>query len=229
MAKLHFFYSVMNAGKSTHLLQAAHNYEVTGWNVLLVTSAIDDRAGVGKISSRIGLSKDARAISSLENLYDIFVEATKKQRVDVVLMDEIQFMSKEHIEQASDIVDKYGIPVMAYGLKNNVLGELFSDSVATMLALADKINEIKQVCHCGDKATMILRYNKDGSVSKSGPVVEIGGEGRYVSVCRKHFKSGTIGPVALANIQKPTSDPKPNKTLIARIGDFFMRPIGRDA
>ena len=202
MAKLHFFYSVMNAGKSTHLLQAAHNYAVTGWNVMLITSAIDDRAGVGKISSRIGLSQEARAISSAEDLLEIFKKEYNKKKIDVVLMDEIQFMTKEHIEQASDIVDQFDIPVMAYGLKNNALGSLFSDAVATMLALADKINEIKQVCHCGDKATMILRYNSDGSISRSGPVVEIGGEGRYVSVCRKHYKSGDIGPVAAANIQK---------------------------
>lgn len=196
MAKLHFFYAVMNAGKSTALLQANHNYTVNGSRTLLFTSAVDNRSGIGKISSRLGLSADAIAISNADDLFEIVKKEHRKQPVHAVLMDEVQFMTAAHIYQASDVVDLLNIPVMAYGLKNNSMGTLFSDSIATILALADKLAEQKQTCHCGKKANMILRYNADGSIVKDGPVVEIGSEGRYVSVCRKHFKEGKIGSYA---------------------------------
>lgn len=196
MAKLHFFYSVMNAGKTTHLLQAQHNYVENGGRALLFTSAVDHRAGIGVISSRIGISAEAQALVPDDNLLDIVRKEHARDAVTVVLMDEVQFMSADHVRQASDIVDELGVPVMAYGLKNNVHGTLFSDAISTMLALADQINEIKQLCHCGGKATMILRYGAAGTVDREGPVVEIGGEGRYVSVCRRHFKSGDIGPAS---------------------------------
>lgn len=196
MAKLHFFYSVMNAGKSTQLLAAAHNYSQNGGRPLLLTSSVDNRAGVGVISSRIGISAEAQAISDEDDLFRIVEAEHRKEPVTAVLMDEVQFMTADHVRQASEVVDKLGIPVMAYGLKNNVLGTLFSESIAVMLALADKICEIKQVCHCGRKATMILRYGRDGTVDRNGPIVEIGGEGRYVSVCRRHWKVGDIGPAA---------------------------------
>lgn len=196
MAKLHFFYSVMNAGKSTQLLAAAHNYSQNGGRALLFTSSVDNRSGVGVISSRIGISAEARAISLDDDLFRILEEEHHRNPVTAVLMDEVQFMGPDHIRQASDIVDRLGIPVMAYGLKNNAHGTLFSEAISVMLALADQINEIKQVCHCGRKATMILRYDQTGAVDRHGPVVEIGGEGRYVSVCRRHFKTGDIGPAA---------------------------------
>jgi len=193
MAKLHFFYSVMNAGKTTHLLQAHFNYKQNYIRPLLFTSAVDNRAGVGVISSRIGLSESARALSHDDNLFSIVKAEHLQNPVGAVLMDEVQFMTPEHMHQASDVADELDIPVMAYGLKNNVFGKLFSDSVVTLLALADQITEIKQLCHCGRKATMILRFDLDGAVARSGPVVEVGGESRYVSVCRKHHKEGDIG------------------------------------
>jgi len=196
MAKLHFFYSVMNAGKSTQLLAAAHQYSSNGGRPLLLTSSVDNRAGEGVISSRMGISAEARAISLDDDVYRIVAEEHRCSPVTAVLMDEVQFMSPDHVRQASDVVDGLGIPVMAYGLKNNVHGTLFSEAIGVMLALADQINEIKQVCHCGRKATMILRYDRSGAVDRHGPVVEIGGEGRYVSVCRRHFKEGDIGPAA---------------------------------
>lgn len=196
MAKFHFFYSVMNAGKSTHLLQAAHNYSADGRNVLLFTSAIDDRSGVGVISSRIGLSAQATAVSTTDNLLEIVREMHDLQGVQAVLMDEVQFMEPEHIRQASEIVDELNIPVMAYGLKNNALGTLFSPSIVEVLALADQITELKQICHCDRKATMILRYDRKGFIDRTGPVVEVGAESRYVSVCRRHYKLGDIGPAA---------------------------------
>lgn len=206
MAKLHFFYSVMNAGKTTHLLQCAHNYVENSGRALLFTSAVDNRAGIGVISSRIGLSAPAQALSLSDDLLEIVRAEHSVTPVTVVLMDEVQFMSPAHVRQASDIVDELGIPVMAYGLKNNVHGTLFSESIATMLALADQINEIKQLCHCGSKATMILRYDWKGDVERQGPVVEIGGEGRYVSVCRRHFKDGDIGPASRRRLMSAAED-----------------------
>ena len=195
MAKLHFFYSVMNAGKTTHLLQAAHMYRELG-RPLLFTSALDDRAGHAVISSRIGISAKANALSSGDDLFEWVRAEHEREPVSAVLMDEVQFMTPSHVDQASEVADILGLPVMAYGLKNNVHGEIFSPTVVRLLALADQITEIKQLCHCQSKATMILRYGPDGAVDRDGPVVEIGGEGRYVSVCRKHFKEGDIGPVA---------------------------------
>ncbi|RWL23429.1 MAG: thymidine kinase [Mesorhizobium sp.] len=200
MAKLHFFYSVMNAGKSTHCLQAKWNYEENGGRTLLFTSAVDNRAGVGVVSSRLGLRAEAIALSDTDDLLDMVSSEHAASPVTAVLMDEVQFMTENHIHQASDVVDRLRIPVMAYGLKNNVRGELFSPAVCAVLALADQINEIKQLCHCGRKATMILRYSPDGAIDRSGPVVEVGGEGRYVSVCRPHFKSGDIGPTARSRL-----------------------------
>jgi len=194
MAKLHFFYSVMNAGKTTHLLQAAFNWKANGGNILLFTSAVDDRYGVGKIASRIGLEAEAVALRRDDDLEAIVRSEHCRNPVTSVLVDEVQFLTEEHIRQMTRIVDNLGIPVMAYGLKNNFRGELFSPAVGLLLALADKIQEIKQLCHCGAKATMILKYDPNGRAIRSGPIVEIGGEGRYVSVCRRHWIKGDVGP-----------------------------------
>jgi thymidine kinase len=199
MAKLHFFHSVMNAGKSAQLLFARHNYEVNGYKTLLFTSTTDTRGGDSQISSRLGISAPARALSKADNLFDIVRESidprARKPRT-IVFVDEIQFLSPEQIRQASDIVDELGLPVLLYGLKNNVFADLFSPAVATALAYADDIKEIKQVCHCGRKATMILRFDKDGRVDRSGDIVKIGAEEAYVSVCRPCFKVGDIGSAA---------------------------------
>lgn len=196
MAKLFFFYSVMNAGKSTQLLSVEWNYRQNGGRALLFTSAIDDRFQVGKITSRIGLEADAYPLKSDENLAEIVAQEQERGPVTAVLIDEVQFMTPEQIRQAVRVVDELDIPVMAYGLKNNFAGELFSPAIALLMALADQFQEIKQVCHCGRKATMILRYDGNGDVVRSGEVVEVGGEGRYVSVCRKHWTAGEIGPAA---------------------------------
>lgn len=196
MAKLFFFYSVMNAGKSTQLLSVRWNYVENGGRVLLFTSAIDDRFRVGKISSRIGLEADAHPLAAEDDLGRIVAAEHASSPVTAVLIDEVQFMTPDQIRQAAWIVDELDIPVMAYGLKNNFAGELFSDAIVLLMALADQFQEIKQVCHCGRKATMILRYDRSGAAVRSGEVVEIGGEGRYVSVCRRHWSVGDIGPAA---------------------------------
>lgn len=202
--KMHFHYSVMNAGKSTQILQIRHNYIENGDRVLLFTSSIDNRNGIGYITSRMGLSAEAIALSDVDNLYEIVKREHEKEKIEAILIDEVQFLNKEQIIQASDIADYLNITVMCYGLKNNIFGELFSESIKTLLAYADQILEIKQICHCKNKATMILKYDPSGNVIKSGNVIEIGDEGtktkelknRYISVCRKCWKDGNIGPSA---------------------------------
>ncbi|MBZ6075834.1 thymidine kinase [Microvirga puerhi] len=196
MAKLHFLYSVMNAGKTTHLLQVRHNYIENGGHVLLFTSLVDDRFGVGKVKSRIGLEADAIPLMKNDDIGAIVAAEHATNPVTVVLIDEVQFMEADQVRQLAWIVDGLKIPVMAYGLKNNVYGVLFSDAIAVMMALADDFQEIKQLCHCGRKATMILKYDRNGEAVRSGEVVEIGGEGRYVSVCRPHWFDGEIGAAA---------------------------------
>lgn len=200
MAKLHFFYSVMNAGKTAHLLQVHHNYEMNLGNVLLFTSVTDQRSGTGKVKSRTGLEADAVPLGPSDNVFETVSSKHQQVPVTAVLLDEVQFLSAEQVRQLTRIVDQLGIPVMAYGLKNNAYGELFSEAIATLLALADQINEIKQLCHCGRKATMILKYDGAGKPERSGSVVEMGGEERYVSVCRGHWTSGDIGPLARRRI-----------------------------
>lgn len=197
MAKLFFNYSCMNAGKSSLLLNVRHTYvEEHGKRVLLFTSAADDRSGLGKIKSRDGKEADAIALTADDDIFQIVRSAHDISEISAVLVDEVQFLTPEHVRQMSDIADDLDIPVMAYGLKNNAFGTLFSPAVETLLALANEFNAIKQICHCGSKATMILKYNPDGSVVRDGEVVETGGESRYVSVCRRHWKSGDIGPKA---------------------------------
>jgi thymidine kinase len=198
MAKLHFLYSVMNAGKTTHLLQVRHNYVENGGNVLLFTSVVDDRFGVGKVRSRIGIEAEAIPLRSTDAIDAIVAAEHDRRPVTAVLIDEVQFMTSDQARQLAWIVDTLNVPVMAYGLKNNVYGTLFSEAVATIMALADDFQEIKQLCHCGRKATMILKYDNNGEAVRSGEVVEIGGEGRYVSVCRPHWTAGDIGPAARA-------------------------------
>lgn len=186
----------MNAGKSAQLLLVRHNYIENGGKVLLFTSAKDDRSGVGKVASRVGIEAEAYPLTPEENIFEFVQDSHAESNVTAVLIDEVQFMTPEQVVQMSDIADYLDIPVMAYGLKNNSLGKLFSPAIEEMLALANEFNLIKTVCHCGSKATMILKYNPDGSIVRSGEVVETGGEGRYISVCRPHWKEGNIGPRA---------------------------------
>jgi thymidine kinase len=193
LSNLQFHYSVMNAGKTTRLLQVRHNYAENGGHVLLFTSAIDDRAGVGKVASRMGLAADAVALRAGDDLMAIVSGEHAVRAVAAVLLDEVQFMTVEHVRQAARVADRLGIPVLAYGLKNNAFGELFGPSVHALLALADEIREIERLCHCGRKATMILRYDADGMAVRAGAVVEVGGDDRYVSVCRPHWDAGEIG------------------------------------
>ena len=176
----------MNAGKSTTLLQSAHNYREQGMRPLLFTPKIDTRAGKGRIASRIGLKAEALAFSPVDNLFKL----TKTQEgIDCVLIDEAQFLSRAQVYQLGEIVDQLGVPVLTYGLRTDFQGNLFEGS-RYLLAWADNLIEIKTICHCGTKATMVLRTDKEGNVLREGEQVEIGGNERYVPVCRKCFKDG---------------------------------------
>jgi thymidine kinase len=200
MAKLYFNYSVMNSGKTTDLLQAAYVYKEHGKRVLLITSMGDTRSGTGKISARIGVEADAYPLRTEENLFNLIEAEHAKDYLSAVFLDEVNFMTADHIEQATDVVDYLGIPVMAYGLKNNAFGEIFGPSIAKILAVADVLNEVRNICHCGKAATMILRYGKTGKIERSGNVIEPGGEQRYISVCRQHYKLGDIGQKAMDSL-----------------------------
>ena len=163
MANLFFKYSSMDAGKSTALLQAAHNYQQCGMRPFLMTAAIDDRYGLGKITSRLGISSDAYMFNSETDVYSLIEQAHLSQKIDCVLVDESQFLTKQQVLQLSRLVDDHKIPVLCYGLRTDFQGELFPGS-QYLLAWADKIEEIKTICHCGKKATMVLRLAQDGSV-----------------------------------------------------------------
>ena len=182
MAQLYFRYSTMNAGKSTEVLKIAHNYEEQNKNVVLFTPAIDDRFGVGKITSRMGFQRDAIIINSKTDMYKIIEE----KRPDCIVIDEGQFLTREQVIKLTEIVDRLNVPVIVYGLKNDFRNRLFTGSEALLL-FADKIEEIKAVCwHCHKKATMLIKY-KDGHPVNDGPQIEIGGNDKYVSVCRKCY------------------------------------------
>jgi thymidine kinase len=187
MAKLYFYYSAMNAGKSTVLLQSAYNYKERGMNVLLFTSALDQRYGKGKIASRIGLNAEAILFDKQFNLLN-YVQEEKKHSPSIhcVLVDEAQFLTKEQVVELTQIVDQLNIPVLAYGLRSDYRGESFEGSLY-LLIWADNLTEIKTICHCGKKAIMNIRMDAEGKVLKSGEQVHIGGNDQYVAVCRKHF------------------------------------------
>lgn len=187
MAKLYYYYSAMNAGKSTALLQSAHNYQERGMEVLLLTASIDDRFETGKIASRIGISAEASLFDKSTNILELVKSKSEKNALSCILIDESQFLTKEQVYDLSDIVDNLHIPVLAFGIRTDFQGELFEGSQA-LLAWADKLIELKTVCHCGSKATMVIRMNEQGIPVKEGAQVEIGGNDRYLSVCRKHFK-----------------------------------------
>ncbi|SHH76671.1 thymidine kinase [Ferrimonas marina] len=187
MAQLYFYYSAMNAGKSTSLLQSAYNYRERGMTPLVMTAALDDRYGVGKVTSRIGLESEALIFNGSDNILAL-VEAQKaKAPVDCVLVDESQFMSKVQVRQLTQIVDKLDIPVLCYGLRTDFRGELF-EGAHYLLAWADKLVELKTICHCGRKANMVVRMDGEGNPVREGAQVQIGGNDSYVSMCRKHFR-----------------------------------------
>jgi thymidine kinase len=179
----------MNAGKSTILLQSSYNYRERGMNTLVFSPEIDDRFGVGKISSRIGLQADSIAFSPSVNLFRSIQKEHAKKTVHCVLVDESQFLTRQQVRQLSDVCDDLDIPVLAYGLRTDFQGNLFEGS-QHLMAWADTLNEIKTICHCGRKATMVLRIDGSGKPVREGEQIQIGGNERYVSVCRKHFKDG---------------------------------------
>lgn len=188
MAKLYFYYSAMNAGKSTVLLQSAHNYKERGMETLLFTPSVDKRYGSGKIHSRIGLSADAVSFDPAFNLYDYVQNAKNHQpNLQCILVDEAQFLTKAQVQQLTDIVDKMNLPVLAYGLRSDYRGEPFEGSLY-LLIWADNLIEIKTVCHCGKKAIMNTRLDAEGKVMRTGEQVHIAGNDQYMSVCRKHYK-----------------------------------------
>ena len=188
MAKLYFYYSAMNAGNTTTLLQSAHNYRERGMRVLILTPRLDDRAGEGTVASRIGLRAQGAGFGredDLERLVRADIDAHGK--LDCVLVDEAQFLTKAQAWQLSDVVDALRVPVLCYGLRTDFRGELFEGSAA-LLAWADELDEIKTICHSGKKATMTVRVDEAGRAVQQGPQVEIGGNERYVSVSRAEFK-----------------------------------------
>ena len=189
MAKLYFNYSAMNAGKSTVLLQASHNYHEQGMRTLLMTVALDNRTKVGQITSRIGLDKPADLFGDDTDVFTSISARHAEKHVDCVMIDEAQFLSPDQVWQLSQVADELHIPVLCYGLRTDFAGELFSGSSA-LLALADHLREIRTICWCGSKASMVLRMDDTGTVVKQGEQVQIGGEDIYASVCRKHWKSG---------------------------------------
>jgi thymidine kinase len=185
VAKLYFYYSTMNAGKSTSLLQSSHNYRERGMRTLVYTAKLDQRGG-GKVHSRIGLSSDAQHFAPGSDLFQEIDSAHSRQSVSCVLLDEAQFLTREQVEQLAMVVDQLSIPVLCYGLRTDFRGELFAGS-ARLLALADELSELKTICHCGRKATMVVRVGADGRPEREGEQVEIGGNERYVSLCRRHY------------------------------------------
>jgi thymidine kinase len=187
MAKLYFYYSSMNAGKSTALLQSSYNYRERGMNTLVLAPDFDDRYGAGRVTSRIGLESEATTFGKSDDLYQIVSTALRAESLHCVLIDEAQFVTKEQVFQLGSITDDLNIPVLAYGLRTDFQGEPFEGS-KYLLAWSDNLKEIKAICHCGSKATMVVRLDEHGNAITEGSQVEIGGNDRYVSLCRKHFR-----------------------------------------
>ncbi|KAA8670199.1 thymidine kinase [Vibrio gigantis] len=187
MAQMYFYYSAMNAGKSTTLLQSSFNYQERGMTPVIFTAALDDRYGIGKVSSRIGLQSEAQLFKNDTNLFEAIQELNEQEKRHCVLIDECQFLSKEQVYQLTEVVDKLHIPVLCYGLRTDFLGELFEGS-RYLLSWADKLVELKTICHCGRKANMVIRTDEHGVAIAEGDQVAIGGNDKYVSVCRLHYK-----------------------------------------
>lgn len=208
MAKLYFYYSAMNAGKTTTLLQSAHNYRERGMRVLILTPALDDRAGSGRVASRIGLQAQGMAFGSDDDLQRLVeTDIAGHGRLHCVLVDEAQFLTKAQVWQLTEVVDALRIPVLCYGLRTDFRGELFAGS-QHLLAWADEISEIKTICHSGSKATMTVRVDANGRVVQDGPQVEIGGNDRYVSVSRAEFKKVMRGEGSIEPLQAPLPLPR---------------------
>lgn len=189
MAKLHFYYSAMNAGKTTTLLQSNYNYQERGMETLLFIPAIDDRHASGIIASRIGLNSEAHAFEKNFDFYDFVNEYIQRHKISCVLIDEAQFLTKVQVLQLTRIVDELKIPTLTYGLRSDFMGEPFEGS-KYLLAWAEDLLEIKTICHCGRKATMNARVDESGKVLREGEQILIGGNDRYIALCRKHYMNG---------------------------------------
>lgn len=190
MAKLYFHYSTMNAGKSTNLLQAAHNYHEGGMQTYLLTARFDDRAGAGRIASRIGIGAEADTFGARTDMFEKISARLAKGPCACVFVDEAQFLTKPQVWQLARAVDDLSVPVMCYGLRVDFQGELFSGSAA-LLALADEMREVRTICQCGKKATMVVRKDGAGRVLTDGEQIQIGGNETYVSLCRRHWREAT--------------------------------------
>eukprot|EP00919_Chromeraceae_sp_WS-2016_P066886 GHVR01158171.1.p1 GENE.GHVR01158171.1~~GHVR01158171.1.p1 ORF type:complete len:196 (-),score=10.44 GHVR01158171.1:62-649(-) len=188
MAQLYFYYSTMNAGKSTHLLQSSYNYQERGLNTLLFTAQIDDRFAIGKVSSRLGIQADALLFDDKTDIFNQVKQQISERKIACILIDEAQFLTKLQVKELTDIVDELKVPVLAYGIRTDFLGETFNGSAA-LLAWADKLVELKTICHCGKKANFVMRCDENGQAVKGGEQIEVGGNERYESLCRKHFKA----------------------------------------
>jgi len=186
MAKLYFYYSSMNAGKSTTLLQSSFNYQERGMGTMLFTAALDDRYGKGVITSRIGLEAKAHTFDDTTDIYAQVTNELKKRKINCVLIDEAQFLTRAQVFQLAAICDRVAIPVLTYGIRTDFQAKLFEGSMH-LLALADELKELKTICKCGRKASMNLRMDEKGKVIKEGAQTEIGGNDRYEVLCRKHF------------------------------------------
>jgi len=186
MAKLYFYYAAMNAGKSTTLLQADFNYRERGMETMLWTASFDDRAGTGTIGSRIALNAPANTYDDSIDLFAEVAQELKKRELHCVLVDEAQFLTRDHVLQLCRVADDLSIPVLCYGLRTDFQANLFPGSAA-LLSLADTLVELKAVCECGRKASMNLRVNSEGHAVAAGAQTEIGGNDRYVALCRRHF------------------------------------------
>ena len=190
MAKLHFFYSTMNAGKSTSLLQSNHNYLESNLDTIIFLPDETNKSSKGKIVSRIGLKAKA-VIADKDFNFIVYIKKNKTSKLSCILIDEAQFLSKIQIRQLGEVADKLNIPVMCYGIRTDFRGELFEGS-SELLALADNLIELKTICYdCGRKATMVVRVDKDGEVVTEGSKIQIGGNDQYTPVCRKHFRKRT--------------------------------------
>jgi len=192
MAKLYFHYSTMNAGKSTSLLQASYNYREGGMQTYLITARFDDRAGPARIASRIGIGEEADTFQAGEDLFAKIAARLDAGPVACVFIDEAQFLSREQVWQLARAVDDLGVPIMAYGLRVDFQGNLFPGSAA-LLAWADEMREVRTICHCGKKATMVIRRGQDGQALKDGDQVQVGGNETYVSLCRRHWRQAVGG------------------------------------
>ena len=202
MAKLYFYYSSMNAGKSTALLQSSYNYRERGMNTLVLVPDLDDRYGAGKVTSRIGLESNALTFRRDDDLYNIVSTRGHASPLHCVLVDEAQFLTKDQVFQLGEVADELDVPVLTYGIRTDFQGEPFAGS-KYLLSWADNLEELKAICFCGTNATMVIRLDEDGNAVTQGSQVEIGGNDRYVSMCRKHFRENYFRQTLVPQHQLP--------------------------